>query len=139
MPTRVSGVWRGDIGNTTVRSIRYAAAGSCAFALDFFALFFLTSCCRVHYLASAALAFALGVTASYALSVTWAADRQKIKDRWSEFVIFAAIGTGGLLLNEAFIWFFTDIVLVYYLVSKVLSSVFVHIYNFVARKVVLVS
>ena len=113
--------------------------GGCAFAFDFSCLFFLTSYCHVHYLVSAAIAFLVGLAVNYALSVAWVFSRRRMNSRMSEFVVFALIGLGGLLLNEAFIWFFTEVVLLFYLISKVISTVLVYLYNFLVRKYVLFS
>jgi putative flippase GtrA len=59
--------------------------------------------------------------------------------RLSEFFVFALIGLGGLLLNEVFIWFFTEVLLLFYLVSKAISTVLVYLYNFLVRRLVLFS
>jgi putative flippase GtrA len=125
--------------NTAVQLLRYTLVGACAFAFDFSCLFLLTSYCHVHYLVSAAIAFLVGLAVNYALSVAWVFNRRKMNNWFSEFVVFAVIGLGGLLLNEVFIWFFTDIVLLFYLLSKAISTVLVYLYNFLVRKYVLFS
>ena len=40
----------------------------------------------------------------------------------------------GLGLNDLFVWLITDICHVYYMISKVIATVFVMIFNFVTRK-----
>jgi putative flippase GtrA len=130
-------IFRGSTENSFIQFIRYTMVGGCAFVLDFSCLFFLTSYCHVHYLISAAFAFILGVAANYALSVIWVFSRRKMKHWPSEFAIFTLIGLGGLLLNELFLWFFTEAVLFHYLLSKCISTVLVYLYNFLVRKFVL--
>ena len=125
--------------NTAVQFLRYTLVGACAFAFDFSCLFFLTSYCHVYYLISAAIAFLVGLAVNYALSVAWVFNRRRMNSWFSEFVVFALIGLGGLLLNEVFIWFFTDILLLFYLLSKAISTVLVYLYNFLVRKYVLFS
>ena len=125
--------------NTAVQLLRYTFVGACAFAFDFSCLFFLTSYCHVHYLVSAAIAFLIGLAVNYALSVAWVFNRRRMSSWLTEFVVFALIGLGGLVLNEVFIWFFTEVVLLFYLLSKVISTVLVYLYNFLVRKYVLFS
>ena len=132
-------LFRGDTDRTIIQFFRATIVGGCAFAVDFTCLFVLTSYCHVHYLISAGIAFIVGVATNYVLSITWVFSTRKMKSWWSEFIIFAAIGLGGFVLNEAFIWFFTEIVLLYYLISKVLSTIIVYSYNFLARKFLLFS
>ncbi len=126
-------------GNAVVQFFRYTLVGGVAFALDFACLFVLTHYCHVHYLISAAIAFVVGLIVNYALSVAWVFDRRRMKSWIVEFALFSLIGLGGLLLNEVFIWFFTEILLLFYLISKIISAILVYLYNFLARKVVLFS
>jgi len=125
--------------NTAVQLLRYTLVGACAFAFDFSCLFFLTSCCHVYYLVSAAIAFLIGLAVNYVLSVAWVFNRRRMNKWFSEFAVFALIGLGGLVLNEVFIWFFTEVILLFYLLSKVISTVLVYLYNFLVRKYVLFS
>ncbi|MFQ6003571.1 MAG: GtrA family protein, partial [Candidatus Zixiibacteriota bacterium] len=57
--------------------------------------------------------------------------------RWAELFIFSLIGIVGLGFNELFIWFFTEKVHLYYLLSKIVSTFFVYLWNFFARKYIL--
>ncbi len=137
--TAFSVLFRNGTNNTAVQLLRYTVVGGCAFAFDFSCLFFLTSYCHLHYLVSAAIAFLVGLAVNYILSVAWVFNRRRMDSRLSEFVVFALIGLGGLLLNEVFIWFFTEVLLLFYLVSKAISTVLVYLYNFLVRKFVLFS
>ncbi len=137
--TAFSVLFRNGTNNTAVQLLRYTVVGGCAFAFDFSCLFFLTSYCHLYYLVSAAIAFLVGLAVNYILSVAWVFNRRRMDSRLSEFVVFALIGLGGLLLNEVFIWFFTEVLLLFYLVSKAISTVLVYLYNFLVRKFVLFS
>ena len=112
----------------------YTFVGAIAFAFDFGALFALTHFAGVHYLLSAGLAFVLGLLVNYVLSIKWVFHRRSIRDKRIEFLIFTMIGLAGLGLNEAFIWFFTEIAQFHYLASKIVSTVFVYLWNFFARR-----
>jgi putative flippase GtrA len=130
-------VFWGKPQSTAIQFIRYTAVGGVAFAVDFGSLFLLTDGFGIHYLTSAAVAFVLGLTVNYLLSVSWVFDLRALADRRKEFAIFAAIGLLGLGFNELFIWFFTEHIHFHYLISKACSTVLVFLWNFVARKYIL--
>lgn len=125
--------------NAPRQIVRYAVAGALAFSVDFAALTVLTEVFRVYYLTSAALAFPLGVGTSYVLSVAWVFDRRAYANRWIEIGIFVSIAAVGLGLNEAGIWAFTELAGQHYLVSKVIATGLVFLWNFFAKKVILFS
>ena len=125
--------------NIYLQLFRYTFVGLFAFLIDFGTLFILTEYYSIHYLISAGISFIFGLLTNYVLSVIWVFNIRKIEDRLLEFLIFAFIGIVGLGLNELFLWIFTDIFLIYYLLSKVITSFIVYFWNFFARKFMLFS
>ncbi|MCK4558475.1 MAG: GtrA family protein [Calditrichia bacterium] len=120
-----------------VQLFRYFFAGGFAFIIDFCALFLLTEYLNLYYLLSAPLAFLLGLIINYLLSIKWVFDKRNINKKSVEFVIFALVGIVGLLLNQVFIWFFTEIINLYYMLSKIISSGIVFLWNFGMKKYLL--
>lgn len=125
--------------STLIQLFRYTFVGGIAFAIDFGSLYVLTEFFDIYYLVSAAIAFLLGLTTNYSLSVLWVFDKRSVKSRWVEYGIFGFIGLIGLGLNELFIWFFTEEVHLHYLLSKIISTFVVYFWNFFARKLTLFS
>ncbi|MGD2294569.1 MAG: GtrA family protein [Candidatus Aminicenantes bacterium] len=124
---------------THIQLLRYAVVGGCAYAVDFGTLYLMTDYLQIHYLISAAAAFTLGLFTNYTLSILWVFSKRAVSQRHMEFLIFAVIGVAGLGFNEVFLWFFTEFVQFHYLVSKLVSTVFVFFWNFFARKKILFS
>ena len=54
-----------------------------------------------------------------------------------EVLVFCAISVVGLLLTELLMFFFTSHLHVYFMVSKLISSILVFFWNFLARKFIL--
>lgn len=129
----------GKNDSTSVQFIKYACVGGAAYSIDFATLFFLTEFCRVHYLLSAAVGFLLGLLVNYSLSISWVFSKRSAKDKRTEFLVFAAIGLIGLGLNEFIIWFFTEGINLYYILSKLVATGIVFLWNFFARKKILFS
>jgi len=123
--------------STLVQFFRYSVVGGGAFVIDFSSLYVLTEYAGIYYLTSAAIAFLLGLLASYLLSIVWVFNRRTVERRWVEFGVFALIGVVGLGLNELFIWFFTEHFHLYYMISKLVATGLVLIWNFAARKFLL--
>ena len=116
---------------------RYTIVGGFAFIIDFGSLVLLTSVFHVYYLYSAAIAFMLGLSTNYSLSITWVFSTRSLSNRYAEFAIFAWTGIIGLGLNEFFMWLFTDIGHQHYVVSKIVSTFLVFSWNFLSRKFIL--
>jgi putative flippase GtrA len=131
--------FRDKTDSTLIQLFRYTFVGGIAFLADFSALYLLTETAHIHYLLSAALAFLLGLTTNYLLSVLWVFDKRKLSSRWVEYLVFGFIGVIGLGMNELFMWFFTERMHFYYLVSKLIATAFVYFWNFFARKIALFS
>ncbi len=120
-----------------VQLLRYGVVGGVAFAVDFGTLALLTKAFGLHYLVAAAFSFVLGLATNYLLSVKWVFDKRSIENPALEFAIFGLIGGAGLLANEVIMWGATEKAHVPYLFSKIIATVFVFVWNFGVRKVLL--
>ena len=120
--------------NGYIQLFRYTFVGGVAFLADFGLLAALTELAGLNYLVSAALAFIVGLTINYLLSVRWVFASRTLSDLRAEFTLFAGIGVVGLGLNELFIWLFTDGLGWHYLVSKIVTTAIVFLWIFLARR-----
>lgn len=123
--------------NTFLQLFRYTFVGGFAFLVDFGTLYSLTEYFHIYYLVSAGIAFIFGLIINYFLSVKWVFNSRAMENRMFEFMLFAIIGIIGLLLNELLLWILTDILVIYYLISKLITTFLVYFWNFFARKVIL--
>ena len=92
----------------------------------------------MHYLVAACFGFVVGLACNFAMSraLVFRAQTARV-GRVLEFAAYALIGLIGLGLTEALLYFFTDMLHVYYMISKVIASAFVLFWNFFARKILL--
>ena len=114
---------------------RYIFVGGTAFIVDFFFLYFFSDICGIYYLISAVLSFIISVLVNYIMSTRWVFNQDNIGNKVLEFNLFILISTIGLVFTEILLYFFTDIVGLYYLVSKIIASIIVLFWNFLARRV----
>ena len=116
---------------------RGVVASIIAYSVDVALLAFLTEVVGLHYQVSACISFYVGTNITYILSVTWIFPHRAVKNKIIEYLIFFAVGTVGVGLNALLLWFFTEKIGVYYLLSKVISGSSVFFWNFYARKHIL--
>ena len=116
--------------NLFIQLFRYTLVGGLAFVVDFGLLFFLTEYVRLHYLISATISFLAGLLVNYVISTQWIFRDSKIKNKKVEFILFGLIGVIGLILNNVLIYLFTDVVGLYYMLSKLVTAIIVYMWNF---------
>ena len=115
--------------------IKFGFVGGTAFIIDAGILFLLTDVFGVHYLISGAISFTVSVIYNYILSIKWVFDAKKDVNKTQELVVFIGLSVVGLGLNQFFMWLFVDVMHIYYMMSKIIATAIVMVYNFITRKV----
>ena len=121
--------------NIYLQFFRYIFVGGTAFVVDFFFLYFFSDICGIYYLISGVLSFIISVLVNYIMSTKWVFNQDSINSRVIEFNLFLLIRTIGLIFTEILLYFFTDIIGLYYLISKIIAAIIVLFWNFIARRV----
>ena len=121
-----------------VSFIRYSIVGGGGYIIDYTVL---TSCYEIlhmHYLPATAMGFMCGLIFVYIASNNWVFTKRKLKNRKTlEFITFSIIGVIGLFLTMLFMWVFTEYFCIYVLISKILTTGIVLLWNFGIRKIIL--
>jgi putative flippase GtrA len=120
--------------NTLIQLFRYTFVGGLAFLVDFGLLTFCKEILNLHLLISVTVGFTVGLIVNYLISIFWVFSESKYKNKKIEFLIFAIVGIVGLGLTNMFMWIFTDIIGVHYMISKIITTILVYLWNFFARK-----
>nr|WP_297827121.1 GtrA family protein [uncultured Methanobrevibacter sp.] len=128
-------LFRDPTDDIFLQLFRYIFVGGTAFVVDFFFLYFFSDICGIYYLISAVLSFIISVLVNYLMSTKWVFNQDNIQNKVLEFNLFILISTIGLGFTEILLYFFTDIVGLYYLISKVIAAIIVLFWNFLARRV----
>lgn len=69
------------------------------------------------------------------MSTKWVFNQENIDNRLIEFNLFILISTIGLVFTEVLLYLFTDVLGLYYLISKIISAIIVLFWNFIARRI----
>ena len=122
-----------------IQIFRYLFSGGIAFIFDFGLLYLFTDILHIHYLISSVISFSVGQIITYILNVYWVFDKRRFDNQLHEFFIFILIGIIGLLVTILFMWLFTDVAGMFYLLSKILTTIIATGWSFFMRKIVLFS
>ncbi|MBQ7792275.1 MAG: GtrA family protein [Clostridia bacterium] len=121
--------------NGLVQFFRYAFVGGIATIVDWSVQFFVTNA-GVHYLLVAIFAFLAGLICNFLLSKLFVFQAEKANMNLSfEFVSYAIIGIIGLGITMAIMYFITEKLAVSFMISKMIATAIVLVWNFLARKV----
>jgi putative flippase GtrA len=89
------------------------------------------------YPVAAAIGFIAGLWIAYVLSVRFVFGERRLRDQRTEFMVFAAVGAGGLVLTELLLWALVGNAHWNAGVAKIATAGFVFCFNFGARKALL--
>lgn len=137
---KIKNLFVGETDNTFVQFFRYIFVGGFATVVDWglsAALFYLIFGQHFAVLCNG-LSFVAGLIVNYFISTFWVFSNSKIKNKFVEFLSFAAIGIFGLLITlgvtYAFEWLLADKTSLYQMIAKVASTALSFFWNFFARK-----
>lgn len=120
--------------NTFIQFFRYLFVGGFSAVVNIGFLYIFKELFTFNLILSNILSFILGLMTNYILSKKFVFQEQTEINKYKEFIIYAVIGVLGLLFDTFILWFLTESVNIYYMVSKIISTFLVFIWNFVARK-----
>jgi len=120
--------------NSYFQFIKYFFASGIALFADISILFIFTEYFKVYYILSATISFLAGIAITYIFSKLYIFTKTKISNKINEFTIFLIIGIIGLILNNIFLYIFTEYFGIYYMLSKIFVIIVTYLWNYFARK-----
>lgn len=117
--------------------IKFGIVGVLAFLIDYILLFVLVEYLGMYYLISSAISFTVSVVFNYICSMKFVFARRDDISKKKEFIVFLILSIVGLLINQAMMWIMVDKLLIYYMISKIIVTGIVMIWNFISRKIFL--
>ena len=113
---------------------KFGIVGGLAFIIDYGIFTLLTQIFNIHYLVSSIISFSVSVIFNYIMSIKWVFDVNKKQDT-KDFVVFIVLSVIGLGLNSLIMYISVDIISIHEMISKIVATFIVMIYNFITRKI----
>lgn len=124
--------------NGFLQFFRYVFVGGVATVVDWGVLFVLTDLCKLYHLISAIVSFIAGLMVNFVLSklLVFNANEARV-NKVFELLGYAVIGVVGLGITELIMYLFSDLAHLHYMLSKMIATAVVLIWNYLARKFIL--
>ena len=117
--------------------IKFSIVGGIATIIDFICLYIFKEYLNIDVILANTLSFIISVIYNYIASITLVFDINKNKNKKLKFVLFIIFSVIGLIINNTLIYILTSTLNIYYLLSKVIATLIVMIFNFITRKMIL--
>ena len=116
--------------------IKFVIVGGTAFIIDYGIFTLLSQFIHIHYLIASIVSFSISVFYNYILSIKWIFNVRK-KQTSKEFIMFIFFSVIGLVLNSLIMYILVDLFYIHEMISKIIATGIVMIYNFITRKIFL--
>lgn len=117
--------------------LKFGVNGVVCFVIDYGVMILLTECFGVYYLISAGISFTLSVIVNYIICVRWVFDNASNTGKKAK-MIFIGSSIAGLGLNQLLMWFLVDLIGIFYMIAKIISTLIVMVWNYVMKRKALV-
>lgn len=117
---------------------RFVVTGGLSFVVDYGILVGLTTGLGVNYLISSAISFTVSVIVNYFLCVLWVFDGADKSNDKKVVVMFVGSSVIGLVFNQILMYLFVSVFGIFYMIAKVITTLIVMVWNYVAKKMALV-
>ena len=116
--------------------VKFAVVGITSLMVDYIFMVFLTenSAFGLDYFQASAFSYTLSVFVNYILSMKYVFHGREDMGKIKEASIFFGLSLVGLLLNQLAMWFAVEILHIFYMAAKLLSTLLVTNYNYISRK-----
>ena len=123
--------------NLFIQIFKFTIVGGTAFIIDFGFLWLFREIFKIPVIISTTLSFCISVVYNYIASVKWVFDVDNKKDKKKVFITFIIFSVLGLILNDLIMWLGTDMFNIHYLITKIIATAIVMVFNFITRKMFL--
>lgn len=124
--------------SASLQFFRYLFAGGGATVVDWVILFVLYDILTVELYLAVAAAFGVGIVVNYWLSNLFVFHGAvHYASKTTEFAIYVLSGLIGLGFTEIFMFLFCEKLSLHYIISKVITTLLVLIWNFGSKKLIL--
>jgi putative flippase GtrA len=116
--------------------VKFGIVGAIAFVIDYAVLFVLVQFLHMDSIIAATISFTVSVIFNYLASMKYVFVGRADQSKQTQFIIFIVLSVIGLGINDGIMWILNGILspfipTYYYLVSKIVATAIVMVWNFV--------
>lgn len=112
--------------------IKFILNGGICFLLDYGFMILLKEIYNVNYILASSLGFIISVSVNYYLCILWVFNG--VDKRNTNMVLFIGSSVLGLLLNTIILYFLVEVVYMHYMISKIVATLVVMVWNYIMKK-----
>lgn len=116
---------------------KFIIVGGIATIIDWLIFFILNTILNINPLIANIFSFSISLIYNYIASVKWVFNVSKKKNKKRIFMEFIILSVVGLLISEFLIWLLVDKLSINSMISKIISTAIVMVFNFITRKIFL--
>lgn len=120
-----------------IQICKFLIVGGIATIIDWIVYYALYHYGHLSPLIANILSFSFSVIYNYYASIKWVYIVDKTKNKKKMFIVFMILSIIGLLITELLLWIFIDYLKIHSMLSKIIASMIVMIFNFTTRKLFL--
>lgn len=117
--------------------LKFIVVGGIATVIDYIIFYIMYDVMNINTLVSNIVSFSISVIYNYIASIKWVFDVDKEKDKKQQFIIFIILSIIGLGINTGIVFVLIEVLKVYSMISKVVATGIVMVFNFITRKIFL--
>ncbi|MEX0920395.1 MAG: glycosyltransferase family 2 protein [Candidatus Pacearchaeota archaeon] len=114
---------------------KFALVGISGIFVNLVVLYYLTEYIGFWYMVSAVFAFILATTTNFLLNKIWTFKEKIRLEIGRKYLQFGLVSVSALAINLVFLYLFTELLGIYYLVSQVLAIGIAFFVNFIGNKI----
>ena len=115
--------------------IKFGVVGGIGTLINIIILFLLTEKVGVYYLISAIFSFIVAMSGNFILNKIWTFKENVKLGIGKKYLQFGLVSVSALLVNLFFLYLFTEIFGIYYIISQILAIGIALIINFLGNKI----
>ncbi|MEM0465386.1 MAG: glycosyltransferase family 2 protein [Candidatus Pacearchaeota archaeon] len=120
--------------NIIYEFFKFAFIGGIGTLINISILYYLTEKFKIYYLLAAIFSFFIAMTFNFFLNKIWT-FKEKIKSNIKKkYIKFFAVSITALLVNLFFLYIFTELMKIYYIISQIMAIGIALIINFLGNK-----
>ncbi len=120
-----------------IQIFKFLIVGGTATIIDWIIYYLLYNYINLSPLIANILSFSISVVYNYYISIKWVFNVNNEKNKRNVFIGFIVLSIIGLLITELLLWIFINILGINIMLSKIISTIIVMIFNFITRKIFL--